>query len=176
MKRLNPETGQPFKRGDVRHDGYVFAQYLQSKLRKTGYFGEHWISPQTKAKDTQGSKDRNKAKARARTLAIHRFKTTVGCVDCGYNANPEALQFDHLPGEEKLFGINMAPYAYSDRKVVEEIAKCEVVCANCHAIRTRRRQVSSEHASSVQETFDRRYLSMWGELQELLPGGAKTAA
>ena len=33
MKRINPNTGKPFKRGDTREDGMVFAAYqLKSKL------------------------------------------------------------------------------------------------------------------------------------------------
>jgi 5-methylcytosine-specific restriction endonuclease McrA len=46
MKRLNPATGLPFKRGDVREDGYKFRQYDTKKpIKKDGHFNEVWISP-----------------------------------------------------------------------------------------------------------------------------------
>jgi hypothetical protein len=44
MKRLNPSTGLPFKRGDIREDGYVFYQYRKIIL-KTGNYKEYWLKP-----------------------------------------------------------------------------------------------------------------------------------
>ncbi len=45
MKRLNPQTGKPFKRGDVREDGYVFRQYDLTYILENGYFAESWTRP-----------------------------------------------------------------------------------------------------------------------------------
>lgn len=57
------------------------------------------------------------------------------CADCGIQYLPPAMDFDHLPGVDKLFDIaNHKMGAWSD--VLAEIAKCEVVCSNCHRIRT----------------------------------------
>jgi hypothetical protein len=56
------------------------------------------------------------------------------CVDCG-NANILCLQFDHVRGE-KAFSISQKAFAVSFDSLQEEIAKCEVRCANCHAIKT----------------------------------------
>lgn len=44
MKRLNPNTSLPFKRGDLREDGFVFCSYT-SRLKSNGYFCESWYSP-----------------------------------------------------------------------------------------------------------------------------------
>lgn len=67
---------------------------------------------------------------------IWEYKNSHPCVDCGFS-NPRALQFDHLPGSDKQFDIASAPKrGFSWDKILEEIAKCEVVCANCHSIRT----------------------------------------
>lgn len=59
------------------------------------------------------------------------------CVDCG-EADPVVLDFDHLPGFEKRFEIARAVNAStrSWSSILTEIAKCEVVCANCHRRRT----------------------------------------
>ena len=73
---------------------------------------------------------------------LHEIKLKSGCVGCGFNKHPAALQFDHLPGHVKLFGISSA-INKSWYKVEAEIKKCEVVCANCHAIRTYNRSESS---------------------------------
>lgn len=63
------------------------------------------------------------------------YKMEQGCTDCGYREHPAALQFDHLPGTAKRGQISRLS-RYSWERVLEEFAKCEVVCANCHAIRT----------------------------------------
>jgi hypothetical protein len=44
MKRIDKNTGKPFKHGDVREDGYIFRGY-QKKKKKDGYFIENWLSP-----------------------------------------------------------------------------------------------------------------------------------
>lgn len=35
IKRINPDTGKPFKRGDVREDGYSFVRY-NNRVNKKG--------------------------------------------------------------------------------------------------------------------------------------------
>jgi len=51
------------------------------------------------------------------------------------------MDFDHLPGEDKVKYISkMVARSWSLAKIDAEIAKCELVCANCHRIRTARRQ------------------------------------
>jgi hypothetical protein len=46
------------------------------------------------------------------------------------------MQWDHLPGFEKLGDVSAAFWGRSRLEVLAEIAKCELVCANCHTIRT----------------------------------------
>lgn len=60
------------------------------------------------------------------------------CTDCGRVFRPEAMQWDHLPGFEKIGNISELWGRHED-EILREIAKCELVCANCHAIRTFRR-------------------------------------
>lgn len=67
------------------------------------------------------------------------LKVERGCADCGYNAHPAALQFDHLPGVVKACKVS-ALMMSSRKRLLAEIAKCDVVCANCHAIRTVERE------------------------------------
>ena len=69
------------------------------------------------------------------------LKTDIGCTDCGYNKHPDALAFDHLPQFEKLH--NVSRMISQDRDigaVLDEVFKTEVVCHNCHAIRTAERR------------------------------------
>ena len=56
------------------------------------------------------------------------------CADCK-NSDPRVLEFDHLDPSIKNYSISQMG-SYSLKKLKEEISKCEVVCANCHRIRT----------------------------------------
>ena len=58
------------------------------------------------------------------------------CMDCGIQYPFYVMQFDHRPDEEKTFNIGPSVGSYSLETILEEIAKCDVVCANCHAFRT----------------------------------------
>src|SRR6266581_1725746 len=54
------------------------------------------------------------------------------CADCGVQYPPYVMQFDHRDPAEKSFGIGRLITRAWDR-MLAEIAKCDVVCANCHA-------------------------------------------
>ena len=73
---------------------------------------------------------------RALLARIQQIKVERGCVDCGYNTHAVALDFDHMPGHVKNFRIATMSGGNSWPLIEAEIAKCEVVCANCHRIRT----------------------------------------
>lgn len=60
------------------------------------------------------------------------YKVRQGCIDCGYREHHAALHFDHVRGEKE---INVAN-AKSIAQAQTEIEKCEVRCANCHAVKT----------------------------------------
>lgn len=79
--------------------------------------------------------------AERKTQEVSDYKMAKGCADCGYSTHPAALEFDHLPGSVKSFNIMEKVGSYSREKIWAEISKCEVVCANCHAVRTATRRV-----------------------------------
>ena len=60
------------------------------------------------------------------------------CMDCGIQYPYYVMDFDHRNKKNKLTTINrMINYhSYSKKKILEEIRKCDLVCANCHRIRT----------------------------------------
>jgi len=66
---------------------------------------------------------------------VTELKMTLGCSDCGYKEHPAALDFDHLPGHVKRRDISRLLRMHRNTLVVE-LAKCEVVCSNCHRVRT----------------------------------------
>ena len=48
----------------------------------------------------------------------------------------QVMQWDHLPGYEKLGDLSEDFWGRSREEILAEIAKCELVCTNCHTIRT----------------------------------------
>lgn len=88
----------------------------------------------------QREKMRRNAAARARRRAavalIRSLKEGRPCVDCGGLFPHYVLDFDHVRGE-KLYELNhMTRHTYSRERILAEVAKCDLVCANCHRIRT----------------------------------------
>lgn len=63
---------------------------------------------------------------------VESMRSQSKCVDCGED-NPIVLQFHHRDGKEK-YPISMY-VRWSFSRLKEELAKCDVVCANCHLIR-----------------------------------------
>ena len=54
------------------------------------------------------------------------------CLLCGYQRCPEALEFHHRDEGGKDFSISDKGYSRSWARVRAEIAKCVLLCANCH--------------------------------------------
>lgn len=57
------------------------------------------------------------------------------CVDCG-NSDIRVLEFDHVRGVKSGTISELWSGGMSIGRIQTEIDKCEVVCANCHRIRT----------------------------------------
>jgi hypothetical protein len=72
---------------------------------------------------------------RERTLFLLEFFEAHPCVDCG-ETDPVVLEFDHLASTTKSFNIGQVLIDRNWQAILDEIEKCQVVCANCHRRRT----------------------------------------
>ena len=74
------------------------------------------------------------------TLFVNKIKSKP-CSDCGQTFHPCAMDFDHVRGT-KLRNISkiVCHIGRNLLKLKAELAKCELVCANCHRVRTLKRQ------------------------------------
>lgn len=66
------------------------------------------------------------------------------CEDCGKDYPHYVMDFDHLPEFDKEMDISQMYKWGSWTKVVDEIMKCELVCSNCHRVRTWNRKKESD--------------------------------
>lgn len=100
-------------------------QKICKKCRKRGLQGDG----SSKASDRNRIIDEAKAKP---------------CMDCGRVFGPEQLDFDHVR-DKKFQNISELRNngSVSLEMLKKELAKCDVVCVNCHRIRTRMRELRS---------------------------------
>jgi hypothetical protein len=71
------------------------------------------------------------------------LKTKTPCVDCGINYPYYVMDFDHVRGQKHANVMELVS-TLSKKKIDEEIAKCEIVCSNCHRIRTHMRKMAKK--------------------------------
>ena len=95
------------------------------------YHREHYLA--NKQRYVDQARERKQALRLKRTSFLFEYFEGHPCVDCG-EADPLVLEFDHLG--EKSFDIGAALPYRRWQSILDEIAKCEVVCANCHRRRT----------------------------------------
>ncbi len=79
------------------------------------------------------------AKWRAKNRAAVDALKAIPCMDCGECFPAICMDFDHRPGTDKLFEVGDKIFFLGMKKLLDEIAKCDVVCSNCHRIRTQSR-------------------------------------
>lgn len=72
--------------------------------------------------------------------AIAAKEKDVPCADCGVRYPSYVMDFDHVRGN-KVGNVAHIVSHGSEKKLLEEIAKCEVICSNCHRERTYARRV-----------------------------------
>lgn len=80
---------------------------------------------------------KQKVNSRANKIKEYLFSLkSKPCADCGKTFHPCAMDFDHIYGKEKAVSIIKSR---SIDRIIREVAKCELVCANCHRVRTFKR-------------------------------------
>jgi hypothetical protein len=70
---------------------------------------------------------------------IRELKQKTPCLDCGINYPYYVMDFDHVRGKKHANVMELIS-TLSKKRVDQEIAKCELVCSNCHRYRTHSRK------------------------------------
>lgn len=83
----------------------------------------------------------------AKKAELVKYKGTV-CTDCGGTFPQVCMGFDHVDPLTKEFSIGAA-MGRSIEVLKKESDKCDLVCANCHAIRTAGNSVVAQKISNA---------------------------
>lgn len=113
--------------------GHITLQW-QCKSCHSLYRKEHY--QQNKTKYLKKARTWGNAKKASTREFLLKYYKAHPCTDCG-ESNPVVLEFDHVNGT-KVNNVSEM-HGHSTTKLLKEIEKCEVVCANCHRIRTANR-------------------------------------
>lgn len=65
---------------------------------------------------------------------LNSFKSKP-CEDCGGKFPPFVMDWHHRDPKEKSFPVSAGSFRHSKRSILAEMAKCVLLCANCHRIR-----------------------------------------
>ena len=70
---------------------------------------------------------------------IQELKSNTPCMDCKESFPYYVMDFDHVRGRKHKNVMELIPTL--SKKIIDlEIAKCEIVCSNCHRVRTHERK------------------------------------
>lgn len=118
-----------FNRNSQRKDG------LQSKCRECSKERSRLYYAQNKEKHRSMVVERNRRAIRENRHNLYQLLVSSSCSDCGIS-DPVVLEFDHVRGTKRGNVSKLVRGGYSWETVLREIAKCDIVCANCHRVRT----------------------------------------
>ena len=82
---------------------------------------------------------RTAAKKREVQQMLGKIKEDSGCIDCNTKHPFYVLDFDHTRGK-KVSNIGQMLDYFTIEDIFKEVAKCDVVCSNCHRTRTYNRK------------------------------------
>jgi hypothetical protein len=126
---------------DIENRRLMHRNWLEKNKEKTAaYNSSYRIKNRGKV-----AVNRKKAAKRIRRF-IADAKTEKPCMDCGVIYPAYVMDFDHVRGNKDFELSKASKREISLGKIMAEIAKCDLVCANCHRIRTftRGQQFGSE--------------------------------
>ena len=128
--RQEKETGEFYRRGHG----------LQSKC-KACQNAYHQLYYKNNRSRYVAKNRRNKNRQRGRLRAIVSEAKRRPCQDCGGTFHPWVMEFNHRDGgtTKEAAVADLVSKGCTDARLLEEIEKCDVVCANCHRTRTYRR-------------------------------------
>jgi hypothetical protein len=93
----------------------------------------------------------------AQLIKQYKIKHNI-CTDCKLPHPPWRLEFDHIDPKLKTAEVSTLT-SFSKEKILKEISKCQIVCANCHRDRTYYRRMQSASSTTRTRNHEGHYSS-----------------
>jgi len=106
-----------------------FTEFHRDRSRKSGLYP---VCKECRKKEWQEGKSKTKKRQMKKLNWFYKMKKQLKCENC-----PEdrwyCLDFHHKNSDEKEAAVAIMLHKnYNKKKILEEIKKCQVLCANCH--------------------------------------------
>ena len=118
----------PLKKFPVNNTKKDGVDYSCRKCRST-YLRSHYLSNKSQYKK------RADAQRKKMQELLFSLKDGKSCKDCGRKFPSCAMDFDHKDRKLKLSDVGLL-VSWGKETLLKEVGKCDLVCANCHRIRT----------------------------------------
>jgi hypothetical protein len=119
-------------------------QTPEGKRERQRLYGQRWRAANLErarelSRESDARRDPERRRKNSRSTYLRRRARldelkSAPCTDCGVQYPPYVMQFDHRDPAMKLINVGRASWTWE--RVLEEVAKCDLVCANCHMERT----------------------------------------
>jgi hypothetical protein len=135
--------------------------YIHKERKKYQFIRHDFFVDYIKEKNNRSYEARNSPEALFLANYVLEIKKQNKCCVCGCGENPRVLVFDHIEPSKKKHEISrlVTRYANSSKKrletfqlAVEEIAKCVVMCHNCHSLKTFENKCGREKQKSYYDS------------------------
>jgi hypothetical protein len=150
--------GQVARAVGLKTDGGNSARLIRVRVVELGldtshFQGRSWSKGQGSGRDPQKAReanrrwyeknkqvyfDRNQLRFQENAKKLRAAKDRP-CMDCGGRFPPFVMDFDHRDGVTKIGNVARLLRSWPWDRLQTEIDKCDLVCSNCHRIRTARR-------------------------------------
>lgn len=125
------------------------------------YYDEEYVKTSERRKKCYSclpfKKDKKSSEQKKNKRIENKIKRVVAlgsrCLICGYDRNLAALHFHHLKPGFKSFEIS-DPGKKTEFEILEELSKCILICANCHA---------EEHNPEYSNWQNKKYSIEWND-------------
>lgn len=121
----------------LRSLGHTYSMIQKELGCSRGTISYHLGPNQKQKTNIRSQKRRSEIRA-----IIGKIKEESGCIDCKIKYPYFILEFDHVRGV-KFDNIGFMVTSSTIEEILEEIKKCDIVCSNCHRVRTQNRKKSA---------------------------------
>lgn len=133
-----PQDVEAFARNVRKPDGRQSYCRACQKPRQAAWYARN------KQKHIGNVKVRTVQTRKDRAAKLVDYLLAHPCVDCG-EADPLVLDFDHVRGSKRANITELVAAGFAWKTIEDEIAKCQVRCANCHRRKTARERNTERH-------------------------------